>query len=974
MQAGKSVVRCAGVIGLCAGAALAVSSARAAQVTANWLAPVSGNWNDASKWSTPQFPNNGSPAGLTYNVVIDAAGAAYEVLLEQLPVTLDSLTINSADAMLVQSGHSLTLLGASLVQAGRYRFSFGSLKGAGDLVIASEMTWTGGRLEGEGDLVIAPTGTLRIPTAQSTRTLARDMHNFGLVIDPNGIVQMQSGASIENHGVFQMSGTQQVRFLSGNEFATFVNHGDFLASNNSGARFETNVEFVNHGLVETNSIADELRFSGGATNTGEMRIGDGFVWANSGFHNDGLIDVMAAGVMRFSAPITHGVGSDIRGLGEIQFYDAENHLTSAFAQFDGRITMESGTLNVYSFVTPGLWEFEGGLTNFHEDLAIVGGSRLMGGTIGGAGRLSFDDFEWNSGVLAAGGDAQVVAGGFLELTGEGTLSRTLENHGVIDSYDRLLTLSGGSLINSGTLKLRRGAEIIGAGAPGVIHNSGLIDVSEGHVSVIAGANLSFQNTGEIAIASSTTLRMSVDVAPGALGSVTGAGLLEFGGGTVTVVAGEIAAGLRVGVSGGSVTFNATPDAASWSFTGGGAVFESLFDGGSLLRTTGTAIRFDDGVTLAAGAVVEINGMGSIELAGGPMSAAEIQLKNGALLGVADATATDLLTWTGGRMGGAGRTIIGEAASAAIGGFGPIDLERELVNQGQAMWGPMHIRFDGGVLRNEGVFIANQKEGIPGLMEAQVGGGVFLNEGVLTKLGSGEMHLARDGGDMRFQNTGLLDVREGTVRLEGEALTTNGGTYEMSHAGSVAVTGDFANADGAALSFEVGGMKERGLSGLMTITGEASLAGTLSVTTPEAFSAAWGDRWVVMTYGSVEGDFDVFDLPMSGFASRSDEFGASDLRWYAERGATEYAVGVSHVADIDHDGVIGFSDLNLIASNYNLAGTWAQGDVDGDGLVGFTDLNTVLSLFNVTAPRSVPAPGGVAVFGLAACVSLRRKRD
>ena len=54
---------------------LAPSTARAATATAEWLAPVSGNWTDATKLSTnPNYPNNGAPApGDSYHVHIDAA-------------------------------------------------------------------------------------------------------------------------------------------------------------------------------------------------------------------------------------------------------------------------------------------------------------------------------------------------------------------------------------------------------------------------------------------------------------------------------------------------------------------------------------------------------------------------------------------------------------------------------------------------------------------------------------------------------------------------------------------------------------------------------------------------------------------------------------------------------------------------------------------------------------------------------------
>ncbi|MBL0920619.1 MAG: VCBS repeat-containing protein [Phycisphaerales bacterium] len=52
-------------------------------------------------------------------------------------------------------------------------------------------------------------------------------------------------------------------------------------------------------------------------------------------------------------------------------------------------------------------------------------------------------------------------------------------------------------------------------------------------------------------------------------------------------------------------------------------------------------------------------------------------------------------------------------------------------------------------------------------------------------------------------------------------------------------------------------------------------------------------------------------------------------------------------DITGDSFVGFADLNVIVSNFNVQGEPGTlvGDIDGDGLVGFSDLNIVVSAFN-----------------------------
>ncbi len=49
-------------------------------------------------------------------------------------------------------------------------------------------------------------------------------------------------------------------------------------------------------------------------------------------------------------------------------------------------------------------------------------------------------------------------------------------------------------------------------------------------------------------------------------------------------------------------------------------------------------------------------------------------------------------------------------------------------------------------------------------------------------------------------------------------------------------------------------------------------------------------------------------------------------------------------DADGDGVVGFTDLNLVLSDYGVSGRWLRGDVNRDGVVDFLDLNIVLSAY------------------------------
>ncbi|MEZ6193822.1 MAG: PEP-CTERM sorting domain-containing protein [Phycisphaerales bacterium] len=78
-------------------------------------------------------------------------------------------------------------------------------------------------------------------------------------------------------------------------------------------------------------------------------------------------------------------------------------------------------------------------------------------------------------------------------------------------------------------------------------------------------------------------------------------------------------------------------------------------------------------------------------------------------------------------------------------------------------------------------------------------------------------------------------------------------------------------------------------------------------------------------------------------------------------------------DLDNDGFVGITDLNIVLGNWNTnvaAGNPLLGDPSGDGFVGIEDLNTVLGNWNAGTPpqadAAIPEPAtGLMLLGLAA---------
>ena len=113
-----------------AAAVFAGASVCAAQEVTSYWSGVTGSWTDPTQWSTdPNYPNNGTPSGVTYDAVINAPGTdPYTVTLNS-NVTVDSVTMDSPSATFSQTGGTLTTPVLN-VAAGGYSLENGSLQGA----------------------------------------------------------------------------------------------------------------------------------------------------------------------------------------------------------------------------------------------------------------------------------------------------------------------------------------------------------------------------------------------------------------------------------------------------------------------------------------------------------------------------------------------------------------------------------------------------------------------------------------------------------------------------------------------------------------------------------------------------------------------------------------------------------------------------------------------------------------------------
>jgi autotransporter-associated beta strand protein len=78
-----------------------------------------------------------------------------------------------------------------------------------------------------------------------------------------------------------------------------------------------------------------------------------------------------------------------------------------------------------------------------------------------------------------------------------------------------------------------------------------------------------------------------------------------------------------------------------------------------------------------------------------------------------------------------------------------------------------------------------------------------------------------------------------------------------------------------------------------------------------------------------------------------------LGWVDNTTTMQITIMPAIYGDVNLDGVVNFSDLNKVLTNYNLTGmVWSQGDVNYNGVVNFSDLNKVLTNYNLTGPLNI----------------------
>lgn len=293
------------VIGL-----VVLRSQPALAVDSQWLAPLDGDWADATNWSTD--PN--APIGAADTALLDAAGAAYTATVTQ-NTSLDTVTINSADA-------TLQIQGAEFIATGGIQLNQGTLNLRGG-------TLSNTRVDGGGSFVMSY--NLGYPTLHDV-TLATDAAGPGANLSGEVVLEnaelkfrsgtLATGGRVTGTGTWMLgdpvpstsSQLTPVIVASGGEFTSGPGVLLTPGSRRTDIVSTDGSTFVNQGTVVVDQPEGYLRFRK-VRNEGTMSVSNGGILEVNPDGNVGQIDIQQGGYLRltgdpfFNVPLVVGNGA-----------------------------------------------------------------------------------------------------------------------------------------------------------------------------------------------------------------------------------------------------------------------------------------------------------------------------------------------------------------------------------------------------------------------------------------------------------------------------------------------------------------------------------------------------------------------------------------------------------------------------------------------------------------------------------------
>lgn len=695
--------------------------------------------------------------------------------------------------------------------------------------------WSPGGVPGNGDSVsiIAPNATHCTAHVDNVPTVS--LVNFSLAENPTLCSDSVHGAPITVTGSFTWNG--------GNlDTPTTIAAGATGTVSGAAARLNS--------LTQNLDLAGSLTLSG-VTGTGSLRISPadvlhvlpGATLTSTGSNTVNHLSccITPAKIVNDGTLAVNGGTFDVNGV------ELDQNATVAASQ-GGRLLstiapVRTGAAGNYT--GDGSWAMQTGAiarldgtqtlgSDFHLELgglAVDGGVQL-GGTATLAGTGTFD---WSGGTVE--GNLTIAHGVSVRVTGAhtgngrrilagqdntaGGVPATLTNHGTItvDQGAAFSTSGTATLANAsdGTVSFAPGTQLTSGSccvSPDRITNAGKVIVPSGtSTAPVVITNIAYQASGGSAsIASGRTLQLAGG-APNKLTSTT-----VSGAGTLAVAAPTAVSGT---VTTGSGTRIVLGEHGSLNGT-------ATLGGAGALTWTGGAISGD--VTVTASAGVAISGPATKYLAniGGGSTPSKLTLAAPTSVAAGTTQAHDLI-----ELGASALTLASTTSAAANAEFhGGV-----LLNTGALTVSPG----SSGVVSKSGAGLLTNRGTVSVTSGSLIAGGGYRQTGGTTKLASGTSLTANGSG---VSLSGGVLGGAGTVK--GSVVSSAGRLAPgLSGIGTLRISGNYTQGSSARLLVDA---TTGGLHDLVSVTGAATLKGTLVTHNLSGYHPASGASRTVLTAG------------------------------------------------------------------------------------------------------------------------------
>ena len=495
-----------------------------------WINPAGGSFSDAGNWSRGAVPSAGDTA------VVDLDGE-YAVTMNA-PATVAVLRVGSAGArprLRVEDAILTVEDTAHFGPGARLDIVFGTLAGAGTVVVEDSLVWSGGLQTGSGRTVVTSTGTLlmdgedKIADVRELVLEGRGTWTAGKVsLGNNGTLSVRAGA------VLRLEAADTIAWLPGPNTRGYLRVDGRLAVAAGAGVTTVTAGFVNEGEIHIEPGSTlHTGGSGGTSGDGAWLIDGGAVMEVGGN----------------SATVFFGPGGSVRGAGTLRVLSSVTAVSGDF-DMDGRVEVVGNTFGL----------------QFAQDTARVNELYMLGGPVSVAsGTLQVrEELVWESRGLGGDGTLHVASGAIARLA-------TPATNRVVDS-NAVLRVDGRLEWSAGNFGLRNGGDLI-------VGPGGVFEIRGGNLSITSANTLSpdwnptILNEGEILksfgigtslIQPTFTNRGVLTIGAGVVtptreffhevgGVVRGAGVLDVSLATATRFAGVLAPGQYPAVASGAPT-------------------------------------------------------------------------------------------------------------------------------------------------------------------------------------------------------------------------------------------------------------------------------------------------------------------------------------------------------------------------------------------------------------------------------------